>query len=81
MKAFNLRLDTLILRFYLMMLVIIIAGFIGIWALSFLALPIFMTCLMGIDFSSGRVKKTTASGGQKLSSWLRHLRTPMHHTA
>lgn len=81
MKAFNLRLDTLILRFYLMMLVIIIAGFAGMWALSFLALPIFMTCLMGVDLTYCRVKKSTASRGQKISSLLRHLRPPMHHTA
>jgi 1,4-dihydroxy-2-naphthoate octaprenyltransferase len=50
MKYFNLSLSTLIFRFYLMMAVIIAAGFSGLWFLCILALPIFFSAMMGIQF-------------------------------
>lgn len=50
MKFLDLSLSTLMLRFYLMMAVVIIAGFSGLWFLSILALPIFFSALMGIRF-------------------------------
>lgn len=50
MKYFDLSIGTLVLRFYLMMAVIIIAGFVGSWWLSILALPIFLSCVLGLNF-------------------------------
>ena len=50
MKYLNLPLSTLMLRFYLMMAVVIIAGFSGLWFLSILALPIFFSALLGVSF-------------------------------
>ena len=41
-------------RYYLMMAVVILAGFIGNWWLALLALPIFLTCLTGLTFEFGR---------------------------
>ena len=40
-----------ILRFYLMMAVVIIAGFTGYWLMGFLALPIFISVMMGVSFN------------------------------
>lgn len=48
MKLFGLSLETLMIRFYLLMLVVIVAGFTGLWWLAFLALPIFFSALMGM---------------------------------
>lgn len=48
MKLFELSLGALMIRFYLIMLVIIVAGFTGLWWLATLALPIFFTALMGM---------------------------------
>ena len=58
MKLFHLSLTTLMLRFYLMMAVVIVAGFAGIWPIAFLALPIFMTCLLGVKFTFGDNEET-----------------------
>lgn len=51
MKLLELSVSTLILRFYVMMAIVIGAGFSGLWWLSILALPVFYTALMGIKFS------------------------------
>ena len=48
MKLFQLSFDKLLVRFYLLMLVVLVAGFTGLWWLAMLALPIFFTALMGI---------------------------------
>ena len=47
MKQFNINIVTMILRFYLMMMVVIIAGFIGQWWLAILAFPIFLSSMLG----------------------------------
>ena len=71
MKLFNLSLTTLMIRFYLMMAIIIIAGFSGIWLLSALALPVFFSGLMGLQFSKMKVIRKTHRSG----------RTDLHTTA
>ena len=50
MKAFGLGLGTMLLRYYLMMLVVVIAGFTGMWWLSIFALPIFLSTIFGVKF-------------------------------
>jgi 1,4-dihydroxy-2-naphthoate octaprenyltransferase len=63
MKLYQLSFTALMLRFYLMMAIIIIAGFSGIWLLSLLALPVFFSGLMGLQFSKLKaIKKTHRSG-------------------
>lgn len=54
MKMFRLNFETLLLRYYLMMAAVIVAGFVGNWWLALLALPIFLTCLTGARFGKGR---------------------------
>lgn len=50
MQMFKLNLVSLMIRFYLMMAVVIIAGFVGNWWISLLALPIFLSALAGVNF-------------------------------
>lgn len=57
MKFLNLSFGGLMLRSYLMMTIIIIAGFSGMWFLSILALPIFFRALMGIQFKWKATRK------------------------
>ena len=52
MKAFGLGLGTMLLRYYLMMLVVVAAGFIGQWWLAILALPIFLSTILGVKFGN-----------------------------
>ena len=51
MKLLNLSVTTLILRFYLLMAIVIGAGFSGYWAIALLALPVFFSALMGIKIT------------------------------
>ncbi len=50
---FRLNFADLMLRYYLMMAAVIFAGFSGMWWLALLALPIFLTCLLGLTFDFG----------------------------
>lgn len=60
MKLFHLSLSALMLRLYLMMAIVILAGFTGQWLLALLALPVFLTCLMGTTFGRTRSNVETA---------------------
>lgn len=51
MKLLDLSITTLMLRFYLLMAIVIVAGFLGYWSLALLALPVFFSALMGIRFT------------------------------
>ena len=57
MKPFQLDLAGLVIRFYLMMGVILLAGFTGQWWLALLGLPIFLSAMMGISFGSKKENK------------------------
>ena len=49
MKFFELSIANFVLRFYALMAVVIIAGFTGIWPLALLALPIFLSGMLGLS--------------------------------
>lgn len=55
MKFFELSIAGLIARFYLLMAVVIAAGFSGYWALALLALPIFLSCMTGATLAKRQV--------------------------
>jgi len=59
MKAFNLSIGTVVARFYLMMAVILVAGFIGQWWLTALALPIFLSIMLGISIGNENEKSAS----------------------
>jgi hypothetical protein len=61
MKFLRLPLDTLMFRYYLMMVVVLVAGFSQTWVIALLALPIFLSCLLGIRFDL-RAMRSTATG-------------------
>ena len=56
MKAFEANFTTVIMRFYLMMAVVLIAGFTGLWWLAILALPIFLSSMMCVKFFDRKEK-------------------------
>jgi hypothetical protein len=64
MKLYQLSISTLILRFYILMAIVIIAGFSGMLLLSILALPVFFSCLMGLQFSKMKTVKKTHKAGR-----------------
>ena len=51
----RLRIDKVILRFYLLMAIVLIGGFTGIWWIAMLALPVFLSTMLAVkinlDFS------------------------------
>ena len=67
MKMLELSVSTLILRYYLVMAIVIGAGFLGQWWLAILALPVFYCSLMGIKFN--KPLKRTKSESVKVHEW------------
>lgn len=64
MKAYNLGIAAVIVRFYFMMLIVIAAGFLGQWWISIFALPILMSIMLGVTFGKkeeGTTHQMTAS--------------------
>jgi hypothetical protein len=61
MKLLDLNITTLMLRFYLLMAIVIAAGFSGYWSLALLALPVFFSALMGISFSRTKMEKRNST--------------------
>ena len=74
MNAFNLNLEKTVMRLYLMMLVVIIGGFTGFWALAYLAFPIFLSALLGVEFSRRNLAVQSKSLAHKVSSRMGHRR-------
>lgn len=75
MKLFNLPIGTLILRFYLMMAVVLIAGFSRVWLLALLALPIFLSALLGVQFGRAAlrdVRKTAMDHAPQVTKHIHH---------
>ena len=48
-KMYDASFQTVAYRFYLVMAIVIIAGFSEWWALGFLALPIFLLAILGVS--------------------------------
>jgi len=68
MKPFEASFDTIVWRYYLMMLVVIVPFFLGVPLLSLLALPIFLISILGISF-----KKEVKENGQSNEAERRRL--------
>jgi len=58
MTPFEANFGKILIRFYLMMAIVIVAGFTGYWALGLLALPIFLTAILGFGEKKKQVKRT-----------------------
>lgn len=48
-ELLNLGFGSVVFRYYLMMAVVVVAGFAGIWPLALLALPIFISAILGLS--------------------------------
>jgi hypothetical protein len=68
LKVFGLNIITLVWRFYLMMGVVVIAGFSGYWLIALLALPIFLSTIMGISFTKNKEEISSELKSIKYSS-------------
>ena len=53
---FQLSFAGVVIRFYLMMAVVLVAGFTGLWWLAILALPIFLSAMVAYKPNSKKVK-------------------------
>ena len=58
MKFYEASIGTIVIRFFLLMAIVIVAGFSGQWWLSIFALPILLSAMAGVSFKND--KKTTA---------------------
>ena len=73
MRLYHVSVRSLIIRFHLITAIIVISGFGALfihpafWFLSALAFPVFLSCLLGIDFEDSRFL-------HKLEFWHRHHR-------
>ncbi len=81
MRLFNLSVGTLILRFYLMMAIVLIAGFSGYWVLTLLALVVFFSCLMGIRLNLHLGHPLDSKTAQHQNSPARRIHVHAHHPA
>lgn len=61
MTFFTASIGTIALRFYLMMGIIMGAFFSGFYGLALLALPVFLSALVGVSFTSTKTKTETLS--------------------
>jgi len=75
MKLFQVSISAIILRFYLLMLIIIAAGFSGYWIVGILALPVFFSALMGVRFNPKIRFKKTQSTAQRETHHSLHQNT------
>ena len=66
MKIMKLHLSTLVIRFYIMMAIIVVALFIGYPLLGLLALPVFFSALMGIQFKIPRISARSSDNNQEV---------------
>ena len=57
MELFNISLTTVMIRFYLMMAVVIIGLFTGLNWMAFLALPLFLSIMLGATFKTKKATK------------------------
>lgn len=50
MKIYELNVGKMVMEMYLMMLVVIVAGFSGQWWITLFAVPIFFSAILGIQY-------------------------------
>jgi hypothetical protein len=68
MRPFTASLGVTLMRFYLMMAVVFIGFFSGIYALAGLALPIFLITLLGVSFKKepSKISKVSINSSKKM---------------
>ncbi len=61
MTFFEASIGTIVTRFFLLMAIVIIAGFSGQWWLSVFALPILLSAMTGVSFKRNKNQTTKHS--------------------
>lgn len=56
MKYYEASIGTIVIRFFILMAIVILAGFISQWWIAFLALPILLSAMAGVSFKSDKMK-------------------------
>jgi hypothetical protein len=56
MKYYEASIGTIVIRFFILMAIVILAGFIGQWWIALFALPILLSAMAGVSFKSDKVK-------------------------
>ena len=51
MRFYAITFDKVVIRFYLMMAAVLLGMFSGYYAIAFLALPLFLSAVLGVSFS------------------------------
>ncbi|RMF28312.1 MAG: hypothetical protein D6765_06165 [Bacteroidetes bacterium] len=62
MQFFEINVAQMVIRFYLMMAVILISFYLGLYWLALLGLPIFLSALLGVNWKSTRGKSSSREG-------------------
>ena len=52
MRFYAITFDKVVIRFYLMMAAVLVGMFSGYYAIAFLALPLFLSAILGVSFKS-----------------------------
>ena len=65
MKPFGVSFATIVIRFYLMMAVVIVSVFSGMYWLTVLALPVFLSAMLGVRLFNSPKKETQATVANK----------------
>lgn len=75
MKCFNLSLTSVLLRFYLMMAIVLVAGFTGVWWLAGFAGPVFVSVMIGLQLwpTKNNRMKTSAPNQVQLKPSTREI--------
>jgi hypothetical protein len=61
MRFYAITFDKVLIRFYLMMGVVLLGMYSGIYAIALLALPLFLSAILGIEFSAPAPAPKTAA--------------------
>lgn len=59
MKFFSIAFDTIIWRFYLLMAVTVIPFLLGVYGLALLAVPVFLSIMLGVSFTKQKGNSQT----------------------
>ena len=81
MQMFKLSFEAVMIRYYLMMAAVIIAGFVGNWWIALLALPIFLSCLTGLTFGRKSDETTDLRNEPVTKSFPNKHVTPVQNAA
>lgn len=74
MKVFEANFATVIKRFYLMMAVVLIAGFTGLWWLAILALPILLSSMLCVKFFDKKEETIHAGKMVRMKNELKEIK-------